>query len=188
MTVPADETAGTDRLAILIDELHRAWAYTDALWLDLDDDELHWRPHEQSSAIGWHLGHQAAVGHFMVRNLLAAERSPDPELDRVMDSATAEPDRGVRAPRQRLADYRSAVAGRVVARLDDVRTGRVGAPDQLRVVAATLVTALVNHEYQHDQWIAEVRSRDLGRELPAPPESPRLTTIDGYVVLDAVSG
>lgn len=180
----AGAAGGHDRLDIAVDELRRAWAHTDTLWRDLDDDGLRWRPHAEASAIGWHLGHQAAVGHYMVRNLLAAEVSPDPDLDRLMDSATPEPDRGDLPSRQRLADYRAAVAGRIVARVDDVRAGRVGAPDQLRVVALTLVTALVNHEYQHDQWIAEVRTRDLGRELPAPPESPWLTTIDGYFVLD----
>ena len=78
----------------LVAELHRAWAFTDALWLDLTDAEIRWRPNESSSAIGWHLGHQAAVAHFMVRNLLAAEPSPDPELDALMDSATAESARG----------------------------------------------------------------------------------------------
>jgi len=176
--------AGGDLLDIAVGELQRAWAHTDALWLDLDDDGLRWRPHAEASAIGWHLGHQAAVGHYMVRNLLAAEPSPDPGLDRLMDSVTPEPDRGDLPSRQRLADYRSAVAGRIMARVDDVRAGRVGAPGQLRMVATTLVTALVNHEYQHDQWIAEVRSQDLGKQLPAPPGSPWLTTVDGYVVLD----
>ena len=78
----------------LLVEYDRALAYTDSLWHDLSEEELHWRPHEESSAIGWHLGHQAAVAHFMVRNLTAAEPSIDAELDALMDSATPEPDRG----------------------------------------------------------------------------------------------
>lgn len=167
----------------LVDELRRAWAYTDSLWLDLSDDEVRWRPSAQSSAIGWHLGHQAAIGHFTVRNLLAAEASLDPELDALMDSATAEPDRGDLPDRARLGGYRVAVAERVLARIDEVRTGAVGAPAQLRVVADGVVRALVNHEYQHAQWIGEVRARDLGHPLPPRPSSPLLTSIDGYLVL-----
>ena len=167
----------------LVDELHRAWAHTDALWLDLDEDEVSWRPHERSSAIGWHLGHQAAVAHFMVRNLLAAEPSPDAELDVLMDSATPEAARGELPDVDRLHRYRTAVADRVIARVDDVRTGNVGAPGQLSMVAAGVVRALVNHEYQHDQWIAEVRARDLGKSLPEVPVSPMLTVVDGYPVL-----
>ena len=44
----------------------------DDLWRDLTTEEVRWRPDETSSAIGWHLGHQAHVAHFMVRNLTAA--------------------------------------------------------------------------------------------------------------------
>jgi len=170
-------------LDVLVEELHRAWAHTDALWLDLDDDQLRWRPSEHSSAIGWHLGHQAAVAHFMVRNLLAAEPSPDPELDSLMDSATPEPARGGLPDAARLGRYRSAVADRVIARVDAIRVGEVGAPAQLSVVAAGLVRAVVNHEYQHDQWIAEVRSRDLGAPTVPAPVSPNLTVLDGYTVI-----
>jgi hypothetical protein len=170
-------------LDVLVEELRRAWAHTDALWLDLDDDQLRWRPSEHSSAIGWHLGHQAAVAHFMVRNLLAAEPSPDPGLDRLMDSATPEPERGDLPDRERLGRFRAAVADRVIVRVDAIRRGDVGAPVQLAVVAAGLVRALVNHEYQHDQWIAEVRSRELGAPVSPAPVSPNLTTLDGYTVI-----
>lgn len=167
----------------LVEELRRAWAHTDALWLDLDPDEVAWRPHEQASAIGWHLGHQAAVAHHMVRNLLAAEPSPDAELDSLMDSATPEAARGDLPGIDRLRRYRTAVADRVIARVDAVAAGEVGAPEQLRVVAGVVVRAIVNHEYQHDQWIGEVRGRDLGKVVPAAPTSPHLTVIDGYTVL-----
>src|SRR4051812_39083879 len=72
----------------LLAEYDRARAYTDELWRDLAPDEVRWRPDENSSAIGWHLGHQATVAHFMVRNLTAAEPSPDAALEPMMDSAT----------------------------------------------------------------------------------------------------
>jgi DinB superfamily len=42
----------------LLREYDRARAYTDELWKDLSPEEVTWRPHENSSAIGWHLGHQ----------------------------------------------------------------------------------------------------------------------------------
>ena len=80
-------------IELLLREYDRARAYTDDLWRDLTVEEVVWRPHENFSAIGWHLGHQAHVAHFMIRNLTAAEPSPDPGLDAVMDSATPEPGR-----------------------------------------------------------------------------------------------
>jgi hypothetical protein len=51
-------------------------------------------------------------------------------------------------------------------------------------VARTLLVALVNHEYQHDKWIGEVRSEAHGRALPPVPTSPFLTVLDGYLTLD----
>ena len=123
----------------LLREYDRARTYTDELWKDLSPDEVTWRPHENSSAIGWHLGHQAHVAHFMLRNLTAAEPSPDPALD---------------------------VAERVHARIGDIAAGKVSAPTQLTIVATCLLTALINHEYQHDQWISEVRAGQLGHALP----------------------
>jgi len=86
----------------LLREFDEALRYTDSLWTDLSDDEVHWRANPESSAIGWHLGHQAAVAHFMVRNLTAAEPEIDSPLDRLMDSATAEADRGQLPARDRL--------------------------------------------------------------------------------------
>ena len=169
----------------LLDEYDRALDYSDSLWLDLTEEEVHWRPHEESSAIGWHLGHQPAVAHYMVRNLTAAEPSPDPDLDRLMDSATPERDRGDLPPLDRLRAYREAVADRVRFRIGAIASGDVGAPAQLGLVARGLLVAVINHEYQHDQWIGEVRSGDLGKELPPRPTSPLLSTIDGYLVVVA---
>jgi len=179
---PSTNTPGAS-IELLLAEYERALGYTASLWHDLSEDEVRWRPHEQSSAIGWHLGHQAAVAHFMVRNLTAAEPSPDPGLDALMDGATAEADRGHLPGTDRLATYRDAVAERLRFRIGNIAAGDVGAPAQLDVIARTLLVAVVNHEYQHAQWIGEVRTRDLGRDLPAHPRSPLLTEIDGYCVL-----
>ncbi len=170
-------------LGDLLREYDRALAYTDELIGGLTPDEVHWRPNEESSAIGWHLGHQAAVAHFMVRNLTAAEPSPDPDLDPVMDSATPERQRGDLPPVDRIVAYRDAVADRVRFRIGNIAAGDVGAPAQLAVVAANLMTAIIDHEYQHDQWIGEVRMNDLGHALPDRPASPLLTEIDGYLIL-----
>ena len=97
-------------IELLLREYDRARAYTDDLWRDLTVEEVVWRPHENFSAIGWHLGHQAHVAHFMVRNLTAAEPSPDPGLDAVMDSATPEPGRGGLPDLGRLAAFRQNAA------------------------------------------------------------------------------
>ena len=56
-------------------------------------------------------------------------------------------------------------------------------PAQLSRIASGLVIAVTNHEYQHSQWIAEVRERDLGHPLPDRPTSDLLTELDGYLVL-----
>jgi DinB superfamily len=170
-------------LAELMDEYDRARAYTDTLWQDLTDEEVRWRPGPDFSPIGWHLGHQPAVAHFMVRNLIAAEPSPDPGLELIMDSANPEADRGDLPTLDRIVRFRAAVAGRVHLRLGEVDEGRAGATNQLRVVGHVVLVALINHEYQHDQWISEVRQRDLGRALPPRPTSERLTEIDGYPVI-----
>ena len=167
----------------LLREYDRARAYTDQLWRDLTPDEITWRPHEQSSAIGWHLGHQAHVAHFMVRNLTAAEPSPDPELDGLMDSANPEQFRGALPPVERLTVFRDTVAERVHARIGTIADGKVGAPSQMTIVGIHLITALINHEYQHDQWIGEVRSQDLGHSLPPDPDSDAVVRLDGYLVL-----
>ena len=171
-------------LRVLLHEYDRARAYTDKLWKDLTPDEVTWRPHENSSAIGWHLGHQAHVAHFMIRNLTAAEPSPDPELDALMDSARPEKFRGVLPTERRLTAIRAAVAERVHARIGVIAVGQVSAPSQLTVVGTCLLTALVNHEYQHDQWISEVRAGNLGHALPPDPDSDRLSRVDGYLVLN----
>src|SRR5699024_6052214 len=145
----------------LLAEYDRALAYTEDLWRDLDPDEVVWRPHQDSSAIGWHLGHQAHVAHFMVRNLTAAEPSPDPDLDGIMDSANPEQFRGTLPTIDRLRSFRSTVAERVHDRVGAIAAGNVAAPDQLTMTAGTTRTANLNHQYQHAQWISEVPSQSL---------------------------
>jgi uncharacterized protein YbdZ (MbtH family) len=169
----------------LLAEYDRALAYTDDLWRDLKPDEIRWRPHPQSSAIGWHLGHQATVAHFMIRNLTAAEPSPAPDLEPLMDSATPEQTRGDLPDLARLAAFRTTVAERVHARIGNIAARTVSAPGQMQIIATTLLVAVVNHEYQHSQWIAEVRSRDLGHDLPPRPTSDALCELDGYLVIGA---
>jgi hypothetical protein len=85
---------------------------------------------------------------------------------------------------RRLTAFRDVVAERVHARIGDIAAGNVGAPAQLTIVATHLLTALVNHEYQHDQWISEVRAENLGHALPPDPESDHLSRVDGYLVLN----
>ncbi len=171
----------------LLREYDRARSYTDKLWRDLSPDEVVWRPREDFSAIGWHLGHQAHVAHFMVRNLTAAEPSPDSELDGLMDSACPERFRGALPTVERLTQFRDVVAERVHARLGAIAGGHVGAPDQMMIVGGHLLTVLINHEYQHDQWISEVRSQNLGHALPDDPDTDTVRRIDGYLVLNPPS-
>ena len=170
-------------LQALAAEYDTALGYTDALWQDLSQDETHWRPNENSSAIAWHLGHQAAVAHFMIRNLTAAEPSPDPELDGVMDSATAETQRGDLPELARIGGYRDAVAERVRFRVGEIDAGRVGAPEQLVKIAETMLTAIINHEYQHAKWVGEVRVDQFNKPLPAIPDSQNLKELDGYLMI-----
>lgn len=167
----------------LLDEYDVALGYTEALWSDLTQGQVHWRASDDASGIGWHLGHQAAVAHYMVRNLTAAEPPIDAELDALMDSATAERDRGDLPDLDRLAAYRSRVAERLRHRIGNIAAGDVGAPAQLAIIAETLLVAVINHEYQHSKWIGEVRSDVHGLALPPVPTSERITIIDGYCVV-----
>lgn len=167
----------------LLAEYDRSLAYTEDLWHDLTLEEIHWRPSSDSSAIGWHLGHQPAVAHFMVRNLTAAEPSIDPELDRLMDAVTPEPDRGDLPDLDRLVAYRNTVAERVRFRVGNIDRGEVGAPAQLRAIAETMLTAIINHEYQHSKWVGEVRTEQFGHALPDPPVSDLIAEVEGYFMV-----
>lgn len=173
----------TPTLSDLLGELDRALAHTDDLQAGLTPEQIAWRPHADSSGIGWHLGHQAAVAHFMLRNLTAAEPTLDADIDALMDSATPERRRGELPALDRIREYRRAVAERIHHRIDQIDRGAVGAPHQLRVIASTMLVVITNHEYQHSKWIEEIRTGTFGLDAPPQPASPRLTTIDGYVVL-----
>ncbi|NQY57866.1 MAG: DinB family protein [Ilumatobacteraceae bacterium] len=170
-------------LSALLAEYERALRYTDELANDLEADEISWRPDEESSSIGWHLCHQPAVAHFMLRNLTAAEPRLDPALEALADSATPERDRGNVADIAFVRDFRRTVAAKVRTRIELIDAGDVGAPTQMRSIGSVLLTALINHEYQHDRWIGEVRHDALGHHLPELPSSPHLTNLDGYLVI-----
>jgi DinB superfamily len=96
-------------LEMLRDEYDLARRYTQSLYADLPEAAVHWRPASKSSAIGWHLGHQAAVNHFLVRNLLAAEPSLHPQFDVLFDAVTPEEQRGTLPPLHDILAYREAV-------------------------------------------------------------------------------
>lgn len=172
----------TAELTRLLAEYDLARDHTDAMVAGLSDADIAWRPHADSSAIGWHLGHQAAVNHFMVRNLTAAEPSIDPELDHLFDSATPEPDRGALPPAGVIHDYRRLIGEATHATIGRIASGDVGAPTQLAGVAATMLRSIVDHEYQHDTWIAEVRGH-LGHGAPPGPTSTAVLEVEGYWVL-----
>jgi hypothetical protein len=104
-----------------------------------------------------------------------------------MDSANPEQFRGALPTVDRLTEFRRVVAERVHARVGAIAAGQVGAPQQMTVIATQLLTALVNHEYQHDQWIGEVRAEQLGHTLPSDPVSSSVCRLDGYLVLNPLA-
>lgn len=166
-------------LADLLDEHRIAQAYSLALTNDLDESQVAWRPDENSSAIGWHLGHQGAVNHYMVRNLTAAEVTFDAAFDKVFDSATPEPQRGDLPPLSEITAYRQAIAVSTNAVVTRIANGDVGARTHLHQVAVRLMCSVIDHEYQHGKWIEEVRNSLVG--IPSPsPQSSRLVKVDGY--------
>lgn len=167
----------------LLDELDRSNAHSDHLVVGLTDDQIRWRPTADSSAIGWHLGHQAAVAHYLLRNLVVAEPLIDPDIDALMDSATPEPLRGELPTLKRLSEYRSVVAQRIHDHVVRIHNADVDAPHQLRIIATTLLVAVVNHNYQHAKWIGEVRTNTFDLDAPPLPASPWLTTVDGYKIV-----
>ena len=148
----------------LLREYDRARGYTDELWKDLTPDEVTWRPHENSSAIGWHLGHQAHVAHFMIRNLTAAEPSPDPALDGLMDSALPEQFRGGLPTVRRLSAFRDTVAERVHARIGGIAAGKVSA----RHPAEHRRDLLADRAHQ-----PRVPARPVDQRSPCRPARPR---------------
>ena len=165
-----------------LDEYKTAQSYSLDLIEGLQADQIAWRPDENASAIAWHLGHQGAVNHYMVRNLTAAEVSFNVDFDRVFDSATPEPGRGDLPPIDEIVDYRRSIAASTGAIIERIERGDVGAPEQLVLIASGMLEAIINHEYQHAKWIGEVRSTMTDQPAPMPASS-RLIVVDGYHML-----
>ena len=97
-------------LEMLRDEYDQARRYTHSLYADLSEADVQWRPAPKSSGIGWHLGHQAAINHFLLRNLLAAESSLNPQFDALFDASTPEEQRGHLPALSAIVAYREEVA------------------------------------------------------------------------------
>ena len=102
-------------LATLREEYDLALRYTRGLYEDLPEADVQWRPIEKSSAIAWHLGHQAAVNHFLLRNLFDAEPSIEPHYDALFDAANPEENRGDLPSLADIVAYRGTVAARTHA-------------------------------------------------------------------------
>ena len=157
--------------------------YTQSLYEDLNDTDVFWRPAPQSSSIAWHLGHQGAVTHALVRNLIDAEPSLNPPFDRLFDAANPQENRGELPSLADIVSYRRAVEGRVhmhlSALLDGNRSAAHGAMQQVLRIIEPILVSLINHEYQHDCWIREMRGR-IGRDKPDAVFSERVRQIDGY--------
>ena len=168
----------------LLVEYDRSLDYTSSLIDGLTDDEIVWRPEENASSVGWHLIHQPAVAHYMVRNLTAAELRIDPELELLADSATPPPERGDLPSVDRIVSYRDQVANRVRVLLGKIASGDVGAPKQLGIIGAMTLASIVNHEYQHSTWIGESRVGPFGHAPIDTPTSDLLIVVEGYPVID----
>ena len=169
-------------LTQLRDEYELARRYTQCLYDDLSDVDIHWRPDKNSSGIGWHLGHQGAVNHYLMRNLLDAEVSLNPDFDALFDSANPETNRGTLPPLAEIVAYRDAIANGTYTRIDAIMSGKRSANQQLAHVLGPILLSVIHHEYQHSQWIGEMRTR-LGYSIPDRVVSQRAVQVDGYWVL-----
>ena len=169
-------------LVALRGEYDLARRHTRSLYEDLPEPDVQWRPKPKSSAIAWHLGHQAAVNHFLLRNLFDAEPSIEPSFDALFDAANPEENRGDLPPLADIVAYREAIAARTHARLDELMNGQRAAPSQAAHTLRTLLINLINHEYQHDCWIGEMR-QIRGYPVPDAVPSQRAWLVDGYWML-----
>jgi hypothetical protein len=166
----------------LREEYDLARGYTQRLYQDLPEPDVLWRPRTNSSAIGWHLGHQAAVNHYMIRNLLDAEVSLNAAFDALFDAANPEAKRGDLPPLADIVTYRDTIADRTHARIESILKGERSAAVQLAHVLGPILLGLIHHEYQHDCWIGEMRAT-LGHGAPPDVLSRRVQQVDGYWVL-----
>ena len=176
-------------LNILRDEYDLARRYTHSLYEDLSEADVQWRPVPKSSSIAWHLGHQAAAAHALVRNFIEAEASLNPRFDVLFDAANPQENRGDLPPLAEIVTYRGAVTQRLhvhfAALLEGGRPAAHAATQQLGRIIVPIVLALINHEYQHDCWIREMRVQ-LGHAQPDEVFSSRAQQVDGYWGLQGV--
>jgi hypothetical protein len=133
-------------LEMLRDEYDLARRYTQSLYADLPEADVHWRPAPQSSGVGWHLGHQAAVTHFLVWNLLAAEPRLNPQFDTLFDAVTPEEQRGTLPPLRAILMYREAIARHTYAHNEALLRGARPAVQQATDAIGPLLVSLMNHE------------------------------------------
>jgi hypothetical protein len=166
----------------LREEYDLARGYTQRLYQDVPEADVLWRPEVNSSSMGWHLGHQAAVNHYMIRNLLDAEVSLNPAFDALFDSANPEANRGDLPPLADIIAYRDTIAERTHARIASILKGERAAAAQLAHVLGPILLGIIHHEYQHDCWIGEMRAM-LGHGAPPDVLSSRVQQVDGYWVL-----
>lgn len=170
-------------LVALRDEYDLARRYTQRLYEDLSNEEVQWRPEPRSSSIAWHLGHQAAVTHMVLRNLVQAEPSLNPQFDALFDAANPQENRGNLPALADIVVYRDAAAActhaHLAAVLDGGGAAAHDAAQQVRRIMVPILTSLINHEYQHDRWVREMRTL-LGRDKPDVALSSRVRQIDGY--------
>jgi hypothetical protein len=75
------------------------------------------------------------------------------------------------------------VADRVHHRIGRVGDGRVGAPRQLAVIAGACWSRSSTMNTSTTSGTARC-ARATSPDLPLPPESDRLTRLDGYLVID----
>ena len=130
---------------MLRDEYDLARRYTQSLYADLPEADVHWRPAPQSSGVGWHLGHQAAVTHFLVRNLLAAEPSFNPQFDALFDAVTPEEQRGTLPPLRAILTIREDSTRRTCAHSEALLRGARPAAQQATYAIGPLLVSLMNH-------------------------------------------
>lgn len=170
-------------LLTLREEYDLARRYTQSLYEDLSHAEASWRPQPKSSSIAWHLGHQAMVTHLLLRNLIAGEPSLHPQFDLLFDAARPQEQRGDLPALAEIVAYRDAIAARththLATVLDDSRAVAHNAEQQVARIIGPIVVSLINHEYQHDCWIREMRGL-LGRGTPDHVFSQRVSQRDGY--------
>ena len=122
------------------------------------------------------------MNHFLLRNLFDAEPSINPDFDALFDAANPEENRGGLPPLADVVAYREAIAARTHARLDELLNGQRAAPSQASHTLRTLLLNLINHEYQHDCWIGEMR-QIRGYPVPDAVPSQRARLVDGYWML-----